>query len=440
MTKQNMNLKELNETMNGFNQDIEDVRQYFDDTKGENIALKRRIKELENEISTGNHVIEALKLSEKRYHTLLNSMDDIVFTLDTEQRYVDVFGQGFSKQNIITEQFIGKKQRDLLGKKIASIHEKNNKLVLNGQSVIYEWEKKETTEIKYFQTSLSPLYNSIDNIVGIVGVTREITKQKLLEQQAIQSEKLMALGQMSAMVSHEFRNSLTSLKMILELQIESKNLSSSERKSLDVALNSVSHMEAIVSQMLSFSRPRKMELKKVNINDLIEESLAITNIHLIKNKVKVEKVLDQNLPKIKLDQQYFKEAIINLLLNAIQSFGDKERKKITIITKKQILREALRDKIVSTIEKNGDHKKEVVSDLILRFGTECFLIIIRDTGQGIEQENQKKIFDPFFTTKTSGTGLGMVLVKRIINTHGGIITFNSLVGKGTMFKIFLSMD
>ena len=388
-------------------------------------------------ITERKQAIGALQSSEKKYKTLVDSMDDIIFTLDKKQQYVDVFGKWLSRQNISTDSYIGKKQRDILSKKTASIHEKNNKRVLKGESVIYEWEENDTSDLHYYQTSLSPLYSSSDDIDGIVGVTREITKQKLLEQQAIQSEKLMALGQMSAMVSHEFRNSLTSLKMILELQIESKNLVPSERKSLNVALSSISHMETIVSQMLSFSRPRKMEQLQTNLNELIEDSLAFLDIHLVKAKIKIEKVLDKTLPELELDKQHFKEAIINLLLNAIQSFGEKQARKITIITKKQKLREALRDKIISTIEKNGSKKEEIVSDLILNFGIECFLIIIRDTGQGIKPENQHKIFDPFFTTKTSGTGLGMVLVKRIINTHGGIITFNSQVDKGTMFKIFL---
>ena len=256
----------------------------------------------------------------------------------------------------------------------------------------------------------------------------------------------MAVAQMSAMISHEFRNSLTSLKMILELQLESDNLPESENKSLQVALSSVSHMENIVTQLVSFSRPDPMQIGPVDINQITEESVQFIQVHIDKHNIQLVRKLDKSLPILNLDVLRIKEVIGNLLLNSIQTLNengaDKTGKKIIIRTSCTVLKSKTWDQSYSEKydRENEFEQQEDQPDWFLPAGVKCLLIQVEDNGAGINSEKLKHIFDPFYTTKTSGTGLGLSLVKRVVNEHKGIITVKSSAGRGTKFNIYLPID
>jgi signal transduction histidine kinase len=253
----------------------------------------------------------------------------------------------------------------------------------------------------------------------------------------------MAVAQMSAMISHEFRNSLTSLRMILELQLESENLRESESESLTVALGSVSHMENIVTQLVSFTRPDPIKVKPENINSVITESIRFVDIHLKKNNITLNQQLDETLPRINLDTLRMKEVFGHLLLNSVQAVAlhhkNNQEGNICIITKPHTLEYKIWDQNYSVITGQETEYKYTQGDseYFLAAGTKCIQVLIKDNGGGMNAEGLKHIFDPFFTTKSSGTGLGLPMVKRIINEHGGIITINSKIDEGSIFKVYL---
>ena len=259
-------------------------------------------------------------------------------------------------------------------------------------------------------------------------------------------EKLIAVAEMSAMISHEFRNALTSVRLILELQLESQQLDPSEKKSLAVALSSVSHMEEVVSQLLSFARPSPLAFHLENLNALVEKCLTFVNMQMLKEQIQVKCVFDPVLPPITLDAKQFKEALINLLLNAIHAIASKgatnKTRKISVATKQHILAKTLYDRTFQRMD-GADHGEPLnvrERELVLPSGTLCVLIKISDSGHGIEPALLRRIFEPFFTTKTSGAGLGLVMVKRTVNAHNGIVTVNSKIGKGTSFRIYLPLQ
>jgi two-component system, NtrC family, sensor histidine kinase AtoS len=278
----------------------------------------------------------------------------------------------------------------------------------------------------------------------LVGVSRDITKQKILERQSIQTEKLMALAEISAMISHEFRNSLTSVRMILELQLESPQLTPSENKSLTVALSSIQHMENIVSQLLNFSRPAPAIFTISNINTVLEETIYFVQAQVTKQKINLIRQLEPGLPFLKLDRLHMKEVFINLILNAINAIVANPRKRarreITLVSKKYTIQETFRDLPVQLNSDDSILAKSANKDeIIFREGDPCVLIEISDTGMGIKHEVMNRIFDPFFTTMAKGTGLGLAMAKRTINAHEGLIRVASEKGKGTTFKIYLPL-
>lgn len=277
-------------------------------------------------------------------------------------------------------------------------------------------------------------------ISSILEIITDITKRKQLEQNLIHSEKLIAAGEMSAIIAHEFRNLLTSVKIIIQLQNETTSIGESEKYSLGVALNSIDHMESIVNELLNFASPKSMEFKPTSLNYVINESIKFVQSQINKQNISLNKEIVDDLPNLMIDESHFKEALINVLLNATQAFNynisNNHKKEINIFIKKVNLKKTLHD---FSFEDNIENKDEPLTrkEIILKKGSACALIEINDNGSGIENKDLSRIFDPFFTTKPNGTGLGLPMVKRTINAHNGIITAESQKRKGTTFNLFL---
>ena len=277
---------------------------------------------------------------------------------------------------------------------------------------------------------------------SLLQVITDITKRTRLEQNLIQSEKLMATGEMAAIIAHGFRNSLTSIKMILQLQREAKQTGRAGKKSLGVALDSIYRMETMVQELLNFARPTPMEFLPGSLNSLLQDSLQLVQPSISKYRIELKTTLDPTLPPMSLDIPHLKEAIVNILLNAIQAVESNasESGTLSVGTRKLVLSKMLRDFSPRETQENRiDDQPAPGTEITLRKGTECAVVTISDSGPGIERSLLSRIFDPFFTTKTNGTGLGLPMVKRTVNAHGGIVLVKSVRGKGATFEIYLPL-
>jgi len=289
-------------------------------------------------------------------------------------------------------------------------------------------------------------FTDIDGSNLILQLGIDLTRQKAYEKRLIQTEKLLTVAEMSAMISHEFRNSLTSVKMILELQTESNNLSTREKDSLSVVLSSISHMEEIVTQLLNFSQPREPQFGDHDLNKVVEDCIEFTRIHLRKNDIILEKKLDKDIPVLYLDHHAMKETMVNLILNAIQATAARENgpaeRKIEITTEIYTMPETVHFKSNGQMaEIPGEATgKGMEGEPAFREGESCVLVTVRDHGIGIRESEIENIFNPFYTDKKQGgTGLGLSLVKRNINAHGGIVKVESKPGQGALFKLYLPL-
>jgi PAS domain S-box-containing protein len=279
-------------------------------------------------------------------------------------------------------------------------------------------------------------------VTAILEIITDVTTRKRLEEQLIHSEKLMATGEMAAIIAHGFRNSLTSIKMILQLQQESKQVGSGNRKSLQVALDSIGRMEMVVLELLNFARPSPMVFATGDLNTLVEESLALLSPRLKQHRITIKKSLDQSIPPMELDATHLREGIVNIILNAMQAIENqpsrKERGKLTVTSARVTLSKTLRDYFSPGLtEKSGDSLEGAGTEIVLRKGRQCAAVRIADNGPGIDRATLRRIFDPFFTTKTNGTGLGLPMVKRTVNAHGGILTVESTRARGATFEFIL---
>jgi len=288
-------------------------------------------------------------------------------------------------------------------------------------------------------------------VESILEIVSDVTNRKRLEQHLIKTEKLATMGELAAFIAHEFRNSLTSIKMILQLFNESQDLDRSKKESLMVALSSAYRMESTVSELLGFAKPTKMDFKIASVNQVVENSIAFVKLHADKARVIIERNLAPSLPDLPLDVVHLREALVNIILNAVQAIENRDfsssskipsgkyESRILICTRKFKIGKTLRDFMDNELVKPAADQQTDLREILLRKGADCVQIEISDTGPGIESVNLARIFDPFFTTKPNGTGLGLSMVKRVVNGHDGVIVVGSKLGSGTKFKIFLPL-
>ncbi len=260
---------------------------------------------------------------------------------------------------------------------------------------------------KILQKFAFPVKNSSGILTGVVEHIKDVTDQRMIEQQLIQAEKLTSLGEMLSGVAHELNNPLTGIIGFSELILE-KELPSDIKNSISKINKEALRCKKIVQNLLTFARRRAPEREYININDIIHMALELRGYDLNVNNIKVATSLDLNLPMTMADSFQIQQVFLNIINNAQHAMTEHESKGMLNI---------------STY-----YKKDGV--ITIRFS---------DTGPGIAPENLNRLFDPFFTTKGvgKGTGLGLSISYGIIKEHGGKISVASKLGEGAAFTIEL---
>jgi signal transduction histidine kinase len=232
-------------------------------------------------------------------------------------------------------------------------------------------------------------------------VELERSRERLL-----QTERMALVGKLAAEVAHSIRNPMTSIKMRL-FSLERTLGPSKAREDFEVISEEMRHLDNIVRNFLEFSRPPKLQIQKVNVSEVVDNTLQLLEKRLERYGVKVERERHNSLPKIEADPELLKEVMVNLIVNACDAMQEGGR---ILITEEEGLAE--------------------------RMGR-AVLIQFADTGAGIPDQLREKIFQPFFTTKEEGTGLGLSIAARIMEEHGGRLEVRSEEKLGSTFIITL---
>jgi PAS domain S-box-containing protein len=252
----------------------------------------------------------------------------------------------------------------------------------------------------FYSISCYPLIEG-DEVIGAMEISRDITKDINLQRVMMQQEKLASIGRLSAGVAHEINNPLTTILTTAMLIQEDIDPDDSMYRELETIANETLRCRKIVTSLLDFARQTKPAKKKNNINDIVIESILLTKKQATFKDVTIEHQLAEDIPVICVDKGQLQQALINLLLNAIEATDSS-------------------GKVIATTRLHQDQAAEIT---------------ISDTGEGISEDKLNNIFDPFFTTKEGGTGLGLAITHGIIEQHGGTIDVQSQPGRGTVFKI-----
>ena len=243
--------------------------------------------------------------------------------------------------------------------------------------------------------------------VGHVMILRDITESRRTAQQTIESERLNALTLLAAGVAHEIGNPLNSLHIHLQLmerkaQELEHNAKAELQQSIDVARSEVRRLDSIVTQFLRAIRPSQPRLHPENVNAIVEEAVRFFMPEIQDRDMVVEQELRADLPLLQLDREQMKQAFYNVIKNSL---------------------EAMKRHGTLRIRTDLDDKHVIVS--------------FTDTGSGMSAENLSRVFEPYFTTKPSGSGLGLLIVRRIVREHGGELSIESTQGKGLTLAIRL---
>ncbi|OZM56900.1 hypothetical protein CIB95_09015 [Lottiidibacillus patelloidae] len=319
------------------------------------------------------------------------------------EQYIHTFIEGklIEKVGLTPSMVVGKTLYEFLPIEQASKKKHFYERAWSGESVNYEGY----FDGHYYIASLNPVTKN-SKVVEVIGIALDITKEKEREIHLQNIERLAVVGELAAGIAHEIRNPLTSIKgftKIVKESVDSENLKSY----LDITLREIDRINTIVSEFMFISKPQEfMNLQLTNLNRVLSNCIAFMEPQANLKSIRITSYFHSEI-QTKCDENQLKQVLINILQNAIEATHDS-------------------DQDIEVILKETENNK--------------VLIQISDSGVGITEERTKKLFQPFYSTKEKGTGLGLIICKRIIELHQGTIEIKSKSNEGTVVKILLPID
>jgi len=248
------------------------------------------------------------------------------------------------------------------------------------------------------------LRSGAGDVAGLIGVCQDLSSIKQMEQRVRQADRLAAVGRLSANMAHEIRNPLASISGAVEALARDLPADPTRSQLVEIVLRESARLNQIVGDFLEYARPAPMAPIEINMAEILDEVLLLIEHRSLPANLKVAREYGDALPT-RADPQRLRQAIWNLCLNAVQAMPD------------------------------GGELRVGARNLRERAGR--LQISISDSGQGIAEGDLPHIFEPFFSTKPEGSGIGLALVYRVVEEHGGSIEVRSRVGEGTTFILIL---
>ncbi|KEK22812.1 PAS domain-containing sensor histidine kinase [Bacillus gaemokensis] len=341
---------------------------------------------------------EQLKQQTSELELIFKALPDLCFLTEADGTIIDYKAGSTAKFYVPAEDFMGKKFYEVLPSPVAQqFREAIYQVQQKESTVIVEYPLTLKGSISFFEARCLPLLK--DKIMIIV---RDITERKKTEELLNKSDTLAAIGQLAAGVAHEVRNPLTVIKGFIQLfQINQED----QDKYFELMLSEIERIESILHEFLSIAKTDVIPNEKKNLYCILKNVVSLINTKAIMTNIQIELVTDLTELIIDCSENQLKQVFINILQNSIEAMPNG-------------------GKISIMVKQDGNNK--VIINMI-------------DEGIGIPEERIKRLGEPFYSTKEKGTGIGLMLSYKIIESHQGRISIMSEVGVGTSVTIYLPM-
>ncbi len=353
------------------------------------------------------HQVRELARELEKYRQIVESASDAVVTIN--QAHEVIF------MNRAAEEMFGYSRKEILGGDLgpllcpehAKAHRhyverylKTRKPRVMGHSADLLGQRRDGSR---FPVAISFSMAEVAGMAMFTAILRDLSEQKSLEEEVKNAQSLAAVGEMVAMVSHEIRTPLSLIGGFARQLQRGEDLSAKGRDKLDIIVQEVARLEQMLNELGDLSRPSGYHWERVDLSEVLDHVLELLGARLAKMNITVQRKVAPDLPWLVADRHRLSQVMINLISNAAQACEEGCEVQVEL----------------SAQEEGG------------------VLLKVTDQGKGIPEEHRSQIFTPFFTTKKQGTGLGLPIVKRIVEEHGGSVGLESSPGKGTTVKVNL---
>ncbi|MBW2543892.1 MAG: PAS domain S-box protein [Deltaproteobacteria bacterium] len=364
------------------------------------IRLEEYAETLQNELTENINLRGEIENLFNYLQPILDSLPEKIFDINSEG-IINYVSRDMKKNGGITSQKFG-------GKHFADFVDEENR-----QFVLDRWKDAKEGIFTPYEMTVTAKDGSRRNLLitprpvkgtdRYILVQRDITEFKALERKFYESQKLAAIGQLSAGIAHEVRNPLSSIKMSLQILEKRMKPEGNDSKRFQIAGREVGHLEKLVNDILFYARPSNPIKKPSDIEKIIGHALAMAEKAVSDKHIRVKTALAKDLPSLDVDPAMLEQAFLNIYHNAIDAMADGGKLSI------------------SARQTNGR-----------------VFVEVKDNGCGIAVEDMPHIFNPFFTRKKYGTGLGLTQIKKIVDLHQGTIEISSEEGRGTSVVVTFS--
>ncbi len=382
------------------------------DEKGDIIAVSAIVRDITNRKIAGKKLLE----SEQRLRGLIDNLFSFVGLLTPDGVLIEVNRTTLIAANLKPEQLYGKKLSNTyywawsedVQKQLESAISK----AARGETSRYDTMVRiENNRFITIDFQIAPIFSENGEVINLVSSAVDITHRLQLEAALNQSARLSFAGELAAGLAHEIKNPLTGIQGALDILIKRQSTETAEHEILKNIRREIVRIDQTVHLLLDRTRPRSMQLNKTSLNETVRRAAQLAYYQVatrqFNNLIKIESNLPDEPFIIAHDPAQIEDAVLNLIINAVDAIGENEG--------------LIEINLFKVLNKNDVEA----------------VIEISDTGCGISKTDLKNIFNPFYTTKESGTGLGLLAVKRIAVAHGGYCVTKSVQGNGSTFSIHL---
>ncbi|MEO5996829.1 MAG: ATP-binding protein [Chitinophagaceae bacterium] len=345
--------------------------------------------------------LKALKANERKFRNIFERSKDAVFLANEEMNFIDVNAATLELFNYSLHEVQHLKLYDLmcdeedilfLSQQIKNMGEVDDMEI--------ELLTKEN-EKKYCILSITKEVEDVNNNFYFHGIIHDITHMKKAEKITLQVEKLAAAGRLVRTLAHEVRNPLNNINLSVDLLKQETEEDAQNKIYLDIIQRNSKRIGGLITELLDSSRPAEMFMEKRALQEIMDESIAVSLDRIILQKVKLQVKYTDEIAYIWADKEKLKIAFLNIIINAVEAMQGKE------------------EQLEIVIEGNPLYH----------------IVKVSDKGCGISEENISRLFEPYFTSKKNGLGLGLAATLNILQSHKANIEVNSTLNVGTTFTI-----